>query len=136
MTGFTLLDANGSRLIDTGDDSLPNVKVRLKRAEFDTWTECRRRVQEFAERQRAVLCGCRLVERDVHHMSPMDLAARRLPPGDLFNHYCASNADQISDDLKAAGKACLAGPQFPRANPEETVGRQLTRRRLESSVSE
>jgi len=29
VTGFTLLDANGSRLIDTGDDSLPNVRVRL-----------------------------------------------------------------------------------------------------------
>ena len=29
VTGFTLLDANGSRLIDAGDDSLPNVKVRL-----------------------------------------------------------------------------------------------------------
>jgi hypothetical protein len=29
VTGFAILDANGSRLIDAGDDSLPNVKLRL-----------------------------------------------------------------------------------------------------------
>ena len=118
--------------VNPGD--MIKIEVRLKRSEFDTWNECRRRVQEFAERQRAVLCGCRLVERDVHRMTPIDLAARRLPPTDLFNHFCASNGEQINEEMKAAGLECLQAPQQS-LRDGSGQRRDIQRRRLDSTVS-
>ena len=118
--------------VNPGD--MIKIEVRLKRQEFDTWNECRRRVQEFAERQRAVLCGCRLVERDVHRLPQLDLAARRLPPGDLFNHFCASNGEQINEEMKAAGLECLVARRDDIRNTTDSAAqpprRELQRRRL------
>ena len=118
--------------VNPGD--MIKIEVRLKRQEFDTWNECRRRVQEFAERQRAVLCGCRLVERDVHRLSQLDLAARRLPPGDLFEHFCASNGEQINEEMKAAGLECLVARRDDIRNTTDSAAqpprRELQRRRL------